>query len=181
MTIELRPWDNDTPRPSDARHVVGCWDMAKIAADQDPRNVRTLWRMEEGRAGVLVAMGGLVEIGRDGLAFFWLGDACSPRLWRHLRSPLLIGLQAAHERGIRRVFAIVAAAHAEAVRFVKALGFVFWNHETGWPHTDEPMLRYLHARPAIEEPALVAFQRRELELACLAAWLPSFSESGGAP
>lgn len=176
MTIELRAWNPETERPSDARHVAGCWDMAKIAAEQDPRNVRALWR-----DGVLIAMGGLVEIGKDALAFFWLADAHSPRLWRHLRAPLLIGLQAAHERGIRRVFAIVAAAHAQAVRFVKALGFVFWNHETGWPHTDEPMLRYLRARPEIEEPPLVAFQRREFEIACLAAWLPSFSDAEVAP
>lgn len=174
--IELRPWDHDTPRPADAPpHVTGCWDMAKLAAGQHPQNVRGLWRVDEGRGDELLAMGGLVEIAKDGLAFAWLGDCPQPRLWREINKPLVIGLQSAHERGIRRIFAIVAAGHTRAIRFVRHLGFLFWNHENGWPHTDEPMLRYMHARPAIEEPALVAHQRRELEIACLAAWCPELS------
>lgn len=168
--IALGPWRPDTPRPSDAAHVRGCWQMADIGAQQHPSNVRALWDGDEP-----LALGGLVEMDRDAMAFVWWRADLSPMIWRRILPALTIGLTLAHERGIRRIFAIVAAAHAAAIRLLKRLGFVFACNETGWPNTTEPMLRYCRARPEILEPALVAHQRRELELACLAAWCPELA------
>lgn len=142
--------------------------MAKLGSEQHPLNVRALW---DGDA--LLALGGVVETVSDGLAFVWWQPGLSPMIWRRILAPLRTGIWSAHERGVRRIFAIVAAAHVAAVRLVKRLGFEFVCDETGWPNTREPMLRYRHAWPAIAEPALVRHQRRELERACLAAWCPA--------
>lgn len=166
MRSELRPW-TDPPCPEDGRHTRGCWSMARIAADQHPLGVRTLWAGEQ-----LQAIGGVVELAGDGLAFYWKRPGLSRFAWRRVVVPLILGLSGAHERGLRRIFAIVAAAHAEGIRLVKQLGFEFVNDETGWPNTSEPMLRYMHASPVIEEPLLVRHQRRELERACHAVWCP---------
>lgn len=166
-------WTNPE-RPADApRHVRGCWTMAELAHDQQPLNVRVLWDGDS-----LRAFGGVVDIGGDGLAFAYVPAALPRRLWREILPALLAGLYGAHERGLRRIFAIVAARHAEGLRLVKHLGFEFFANDDGYPQTDEPMLRYVRTWPALEEPALVRHQRRELELACLGAWCPALAARG---
>lgn len=166
--IELGPW-RETQCPSDAAHVVGCWNMAVLAHDQHETAVRVLWD-GPGKDASPLAIGGIVDLGGDGMAFAWARPGLSPMLWRQILPPLAAGIWAAHERGLRRIFALVSAAHTEAVRLVKRLGFEFFCDDTGWPKTEEPALRYLHAWPSIPLPALVAHQRRELEIACLAAY-----------
>jgi hypothetical protein len=178
MTV-LTPW-REVPRPADAAHVAGCWSMAAIGAEQHPLNVRMLWNTSDDLSAgeELLAIGGLVEFDRDAMAFAWARDGLPLLSWRRILQALRIGIATAHERSIRRIFAIVEAAHVQAIRLIKALGFEFANNETGWPNTDAPMLRYVHARPAIDEPALVRHQRREYELACLGAWCPEIVRKG---
>ena len=84
----------------------------------------------------------------------------------------MAGVWHAHERGIRRISAIVAARHAAAVRFVKRLGFTFAGIETGYAGTTEPMLRYVHCAPAFPAAVLVDWQLAELERECFRTWCP---------
>lgn len=166
--IEVRPW---TPcPPADQRqHVQSAWHLAETGAAQNARQVRTLYDGDR-----LLAFGGVVAfVPADGLAFLWSRDGASPFLWRHILPACRVGLWGAHERGMRRISAIVAAAHAGALRFIKALGFHFAGVESGFAGTTEPMLRYCHCWPAFPRPLLVAHQLRELELACHAAWCPA--------
>ena len=168
--IELRPW-TDPERPADAGdapHVRGCWEMARLAHRQNAAAVRTLWDGEQ-----LLALGGVVEIVKgDGLAFFWKREAAPARVWRFVIGPLQAGMQMAHERGVRTIGAIVRATWAEALRFIRRLGFVFTGLATGFGGETVPMLRYVHQVPKFDEPPVVAIALYELERACHAAWCP---------
>jgi RimJ/RimL family protein N-acetyltransferase len=165
--IELRPWTDCEP-PSQDAHVAGAWLMARAASQQHPQAVRMLYS-----GGELVALGGVCALTpADGLAFIWRRDGLSPFIWRHVLPALRAGLWSAHERGVRRISAIVAAMHAAAIRLIKALGFAFAGLETGFAGTTEPMLRYVRAWPAFPQSPLVAHQLRETELAAFVAWCP---------
>lgn len=165
--LRVSLWRPDTPRPADGAHVVGCWRMAEAAVAQHPLNARALWRGDE-----LLAMGGVLEwVAGDAFAFVWARPGLSLMAWRTALPALQAGLWSCHERGMRRISAIVAATWPEAVRLVKRLGFRFMGLETGFPSTDQPMLKYVHAWPELpKEPAPVRRARAELELACLHAW-----------
>lgn len=171
--IQLGPW-REVERPADTPAVAGCWRAAAIAAEQDPRAARVLWDGDEP-----LAVGGVVELTKgEGLAFAWAKPGLSPMTWRRILPALAVGIQSAHERGMRRVIAVVAAGYAEGIRLLKRLRFEFVGIEIGWPDAGGPMLRYQHALPAFEPlPALVAHQLRETELACFGAWCPAMMEA----
>lgn len=165
--IEVRPWTPCAPA-DDRPHVKSAWHLADAGAEQHPLQVRALYDGDE-----LLAFGGVVQfVPADGLAFFWHRDGLSRFLFRRILPACRVGIWGAHERGMRRISAIVAAMSATALRFIKALGFHFAGIESGFAGTTEPMLRYCHCWPHFVMPALVAHQLRELELACHALWCP---------
>jgi hypothetical protein len=165
--IEVRPWI-PCPPADDQPHVKSAWHLAENGANQNPLQVRTLYDGDE-----LLAFGGVVAfVPADGLAFLWHRPGVSLYLWRRILPVCRVVMWGAHERGMRRISAIVAAMHAKALRFIKAMGFRFAGVETGFAGTTEPMLRYCHCWPEFSVPALVAHQLRETELACHALWCP---------
>lgn len=170
MSVHVGPW-REIPHPSDAPYVVGTWEMARIGSSQHPLQVRALWDGDE-----LLAVGGAVELARaDALAFVWQQPDLSPMMWRRIVPALVTGLWSCHERGIRRISAIVAAGHAAAIRLVKRVGFAFAGIETGFGGTVEPMLRYVRCWPAFDDPPLIRYQLAALERECFATWCPELS------
>lgn len=170
LRTHVGPW-REVPCPSEAPHAQGAWSIARIACDQHPLAVRVLWRGDQ-----VLALGGVVELARgDGLACVWRSPDLSPMAWRRLLPLLTAGVWHAHERGVRRISAIVAAGHAAAVRFVKRLGFSFAGIETGYAGTTEPMLRYVHCAPEFPDAVLVRYQLLELERECFRTWCPELA------
>lgn len=171
--IEVRPWIPCEPI-GDQPHVKSAWHLAESGASQHPLQVRALYDGD-----TLLAFGGVCAlVPADGLAFLWHRPEICFGLWRRILPACRIGLWGAHERGMRRISAIVAAVHSEAIRWIKRLGFRFAGVETGFAGTEDPMLRYVRCWPEFPMPALVAHQLREAELACLALWCPALGREG---
>lgn len=163
--IDVRPWS--PCEPLDERPFVkSAWHLADVGAQQHPLQVRTLYD-----GGELLAFGGVVQlVPEDGLAFLWHRDRLPLYLWRRILPVCRVLMWGAHERGMRRISAIVAAMSAPALRFVKRLGFVFAGVETGYAGTSEPMLRYVHCWPEFFVPAYISHQLQQAERACHALW-----------
>lgn len=167
VPVHIGAW-REVERPSDDPHVRGAWEMARIGASQHPLQVRALWQGEE-----LLGMGGVVTLSpADGLAFVWKRPGLSPMMWRRIVPAIVSGLWGCHERGIRRISAIVAAGHAAGIRLVKHIGFTFAGIETGYAGTVEPMLRYVRCWPGFGELPLIRYRLDELERECFATWCP---------
>lgn len=164
--IEIRPF-SPCPPPDDSAGTLAVWHMAEVGAGQHTLNVRMAWQGNQ-----LVALGGVVAlVPADGLAFAWW-RGLNRFAWRHLLPALRAGIWGAHERGMRRISALVAAVYAPGIRLLKHLDFGFVAAEFGYAGEKVPMLRYEHTWPAFEVPVLVAWQQRELERAAHTVWCP---------
>lgn len=173
--MEVAPW-RDVPRPPDASEATAAvWEMATVGSSQHPQAVRALWDGDR-----VLAVGGVVQIApSEGYCFYHAPSRLSMRGWRLIWNTVHSIVWWAHQRGLRVVTAMVVASHLEGHRLIRRMGFEPYGPAPGFAGLATPMLRYLHIWPAIEEPALVAHQRRELHRAAIEAWCPQYLKELG--